>query len=793
MPLFEIPNRPSGKSYAKKVAGKATTTTKISPTVKGGGSLVDRINMISTMVEQKLGQYKDKYELITSEDKLVQFIDKCIENKAVAIDTETDGLNPMLNHIAGPCLYTPGEKGNYIPVNHISYITQLPLKDQLPVEVVRREMQRLIDAHVFIVMFNAPFDIRVCRHQLGLKDIYCDWDCYIAARLLNENEPSNKLKPLHQKYVLNGKGDSWTFDQLFKGIPFTMIPPKVGYLYAARDPEITWEYYLFQKQYLTDDTDREDMKQVYWVFKNIEMPIVKVVCDMEDTGVLIDLDYAAELSERYNKILKEAEQKCYDAVNEYKPQIEEYRAKNSNCKLDDPINIASPTQLAILFYDILKIQPLDKKHPRGTGEEILVKMNNDIAKAILEFRGLAKLVSTYIDKLPDCINPNDGRIHCEFNQYGARTGRFSSENPNLQNIPSRNHDIRKMFVASPGYVMMSSDFSQQEPKCLAALCKKDGDPQMYDTFMQGKDLYSEIASKAFNKTYEDCLEHFPKDTPIKKKGNKWYYATADDYDKLADGETDTYADGKERRSQAKGILLGVLYGRGENSIAEQLNCSVDKAKTIKQSVFKGFPAIKQFEEDSLIMGQDIGYVTTVCGRKRRLPDLQLDEYEFIWKDGAPPDDDLLDFDGINESDEEQEIPERVTNYYLRKLYNCNWKDKYKVIQEAASEGIKITDNSGKIADATRQTVNSRIQGSAADLTKLAMIKLNDNERLKELGFKLLIPVHDEVICECPRENVKECSKLLASIMSHAAEQILEMPIKCDVSITERWYGEELAI
>lgn len=334
--------------------------------------------------------------------------------------------------------------------------------------------------------------------------------------------------------------------------------------------------------------------------------------------------------------------------------------------------------------------------------------------------------------------------------------------------------------------------SQQEPKCLAALCRKQGDPQMYETFMQGKDLYSEIASKAFNKPYKECLEHFPKDTPIKKNGNKWYYATDNDYDKLADGETDTYKEGKERRTQAKSILLGVLYGRGEKSIAEQLNCTEKKAKEIKESVFRGFPAIKQFEESSIAMAEDVGYVTTVCGRKRRLPAMQLPEYEFQWKDGAPPDEDLLDFDAMNEPEyNNTEVPEDVQRAYLKKLSQCWGKQKQQIFAQAMDEGIIIRDNGGKIADATRQCVNSRIQGSAADLTKLAMIKLNNNEELKKLGFRLLIPVHDEVIAECPEENIKECSKLLAETMSQAAENILEMPIKCDVEITRSWYGESI--
>lgn len=191
------------------------------------------------------------------------------------------------------------------------------------------------------------------------------------------------------------------------------------------------------------------------------------------------------------------------------------------------------------------------------------------------------------------------------------------------------------------------------------------------------------------------------------------------------------------------------------------------------------------------MAEELGFVTTVCGRKRRLPDLQLDEFEFKWKDGAKPTDDLLDFDSDEEV--ETEVPEDAIDYYLRKLSRCKFGQKRKVFEEANQEGIWIVDNGMKIADAQRQCVNARIQGSAADLTKLAMIDLQQSQKLKELGFRLLIPVHDEVIAECPRENVKECSKLLAETMSQAAEKILKMPIKCDVEITERWYGEVVDI
>jgi len=766
---FEFGKR-TDRTADKKVIAKTARSAKQVTTVKGGTDILSRINQIKAMVERSLGQYKDKYQVIRNEDTLKSYIAKVIENRYIAIDTETDGLDPLQNNLAGICIYTYGLKGSYIPLNHISYITGLKAGNQLDSIFVREQFERLFKLdgkQVEIDMFNAKFDIRFLR-AFGLKDIYCTWDGYLAGRILNENEEHHNLKYLHNKYCLDGKGDAFRFDDLFKGIPFTYIPPDVGYLYAAHDPVITAELCDFQRKYLTDDTDREDIRNMYWVFRNIEMPCVKVVADMEDTGVLFDNDYANELSVKYNALLKEKEQAFYKACEEYKDKIDRYRISHPDGKLDFPISISSPTQLAILFYDILDVGIIDKKYPRGTGEPVLSKIDNPIAKAVLEYREIAKLLSTYIDKLPDCVNPNDKRIHCNFNQYGADTGRMSSSDPNLQNIPSHNKDIRKMFVASDGYVLMSSDFSQQEPKCLAALCKKDGDAQMYDTFMAGKDLYCEIASKAFNKPYEECREFNP------------------------DGTTNK--EGKERRTQAKSILLGVLYGRGEASIGEQLGCSTEKAKAIKNSVFKGFPAIKKFEQDSLDMAYDLGYVTTVCGRKRRLPDMQLPEFEFKWKNGVPPDDDLLDFDGMNTPEyDTSEVPEDIQNRYLRKLRQARFGEKRKIFEAANEEGIWIVDNGGKIADATRQCVNSRIQGSAADLTKLAMIRLNNNEELKRLGFRLLVPVHDEVIAECPIENAKQCSKLLAETMSKAAESILQMPIRCDVEISKAWYGEAIEV
>ena len=198
-------------------------------------------------------------------------------------------------------------------------------------------------------------------------------------------------------------------------------------------------------------------------------------------------------------------------------------------------------------------------------------------------------------------------------------------------------------------------------------------------------------------TYEDCLEFY-----LDENGNK-----TDKVNKA----------GKERRTQAKSILLGALYGRGVPSIAEQLGTSTEKAQAIKDSVFRGFPAIPKFEKDSLNMAYEKGYVTTLWGRKRRLPDLQLEEYEFVWKDGAPPDDDLLDFMNPPEG-EDAEVPYDIQDYYIEKLEACRFKPekRRKIYEEANKEGIWIVDNGKKIADAQRQCVNARIQGSAADMS-----------------------------------------------------------------------------
>ena len=772
MDLFSIPGVPPTKERDKNILSR--TSKKPSKVIsKAGMSLQERISKIKNSVEEHLGEYKDKYICIRNEIELNLYLTKCVKNGECSLDTETMGLNPMLDDIVGFSLYTPGEKAAYIPINHIDYMTNAKVSNQLSKEFCKEQLQRLADNNVKIIMFNAKFDIRFIRHQIGVY-LTAFWDGYLAQRLLNENEPENGLKALHNKYVLKGEKDAFAFSDLFEKITFNLVPINSGYIYAARDAEITYELYKYQEQFLDKDNQKcidKDLVDVAYVFWNIEMPLINVVADMEDNGIKVDVDYLHKLSDKYNQLLLEKEAKFYKLCDKYADKIEAYRRKNPNNKLGSMINIASSTQIAILLYDILGEKPVPRQPARGTGEEVLKTINNEFCKAILEYREVAKLISTYIDKMEKVINPNDGKVHCVFNQYGADTGRFSSQDPNMQNIPSHNTDIRKMFTADDGYVLMSSDYSQQEPKLMTQMC---GDPKMLQAYKEGKDLYAQIASLAFDKPYEDCLEFY-----LDENGNK---------------TTETNKEGKARRTQAKSILLGILYGRGITSVAEQLKCSKEKAQAIQDKVFKGFPAIKEFDKASKQMAYEKGYVTTLWGRKRRLPNMQLEPYEFDFSNFVVDNFDPLAFDNLTTIGAREDEENKAIMKYTKLLDNAYGRvAKEQVKAKAREEGIIIKDNCGFIANAERQCVNSRIQGSASDMTKKAMILVGNDEKLKELGFRLLIPVHDELIAECPLKNAVECEKRFANLMSIAAKDKLEVPISCDVTVTREWYGDEIEL
>lgn len=753
--LKNLAPRATRQSDAAVVA-KASKTMAATPTIKGGKSLYDRISTIVAVVQTKLGKYADKYELLRDEESVIDYFNSIIEYGKGALDTETDSLDPITTTLAGVCLYVPGRKAAYIPMHHISYVTGVQSANQVPDEVVKRCLERCNEANVKWVFHNAKFDIRVCKNQLGVG-LTAWWDTQLAGSCLNENE-SHRLKDLHLKYCPSEDDESLTYDKLFEGIPFTYIPITTGYLYAAGDPVKTWELMEFQQKYLTE----EKLPGPYNVFRNIEMPTISVVADMEDRGICLDTEFAAQLSEKYHTLLNEREARIYQVLDMYKDEIEEYKRTHINHCLSDPIGIGSPKQLATVLYDILGLQSPDKEKPRGTGEEILVRLDTPLSKAILDYRETAKLLSTYVDKMPGILNPKTGKIHCSFHQYGAATGRFSSSDPNMQNIPSHNKEIRRMFRAQPGFVLVSSDFSQQEPRTLAHMSQ---DENLIKAYIDGKDIYAWIAEKIYKVPYEECKEFRP------------------------DGTKNP--EGKKRRDSVKSIILGIMYGRGAKAIAEQLNCTTKEAQKIVDQFYDSFPKVKKWMDTVLSNAKRYGFVETAWGRKRRLPDVTLAPYDFELLSGGPSTFDPLNFDM---SQDEATVDPKVASKYAKLLDNA-WggSKKREIISKAREEGIKITDNGGKIADAERQCVNSVIQGSAADMSKLAMIAIHNDERLKELDCHILIPVHDEVICECPEENAKEVAERVSALMIGAAKEKICVPMKCDAEVTYCWYGEPIAV
>lgn len=462
---LEMLNKKSSKKQVGKIVPK---------------SISGKVQLAKDMSQEVFADKLDRLELLDDDNRIKSYIDCAIANGIIAVDTETNGLDRIDGKIAGVCLYTPGQKGIYIPIRHESYMTGIELKTNVAVDFMKEQFERMNKSNVKYVLHNAKFDMHILWWMLKVK-IIPYWDTLIGGYLLNENEPHG-LKQLYKKYVDNADEDSKvaSFNSLFKGIEFNKVPPDVAYMYASFDPIMTYELYQFQYEFLDINgkyCKEKGLERVAEVFRNIEMPLIQVVFEMECTGVQIDTDLANRLKEQYTKHMDAAETKFNLEIDKLNDKFDKLMVKNPgayNKLFKDGIrkvNISSPTQLAILFYDVLEFESPDKKSPRGTGESILKSFKHPLVDSILEYRSMSKLLSTYIEAIPNHIAKRDNRLHANFNQYGAKTGRFSSSDPNLQNIPSQKttlsdgtvidagHDIRQMFIAGDGMVIVGGDFS----------------------------------------------------------------------------------------------------------------------------------------------------------------------------------------------------------------------------------------------------------------------------------------------------------------------------------------------
>ena len=770
---FEVPSeKKEVKKVAKKVRSPKDPKVETRKAMKSKTvSTFDKLQLIYEEVNRVLGGYTSNTKVITSKDELSQYIDEAIRNGIIAIDTETNNsLEPLTCLLMGACIYTPGQLSAYIPVHHTQPDTDILIENQLTELDIKEQFERL--SNTKILMHNGKFDYEVIKCTCNcVLNIY--WDTEIAARILDENE----LAGLKKQYILHidSTQEKYDIEHLFQGIPYAYVKPEIFALYAATDAYITYRLYEWQKEQF----NKPGNEKLFDLFMNVEMPVVPVCAEMELYGIEIDKEYAKRLSNKYHKKVDEVNAKIDAELSKYSDKISAWRLtkdanykernskpnksgeftykKSKNEQLENPPQLNSPTQLAILLYDILGTPAQDKKSPRGTGEEILQKINLPICDLILEKRGLEKLIGTYIDKIPECVNSKDNRLHAHFNQLGAGTGRFSSSNPNLQNIPSHVKEIRLMFRASDGDVFVGADFSQQEPRLLSAYSNDD---TMIDAYKQNKDLYATIAAGVYKNDYWDNMEHRQDGTPN--------------------------PEGKKRRSNCKSLLLGIMYGRGAPSIAEQIHSTVEEAQQIINDFYKQFPKVKEWTEKTEKDAKVTGYVEDLWGRRRRLPDILLPKYTVkSTKTSTEFNPILYTLGKVNNSSA------ALVESYKKKLSKVKSRNDYqKIQQEAERDGIYIVDNGAFISQAERQCVNARIQGGAASMTKVCMRKVFDDDELNRLGAKLVLQIHDEVIVECPKQNAEAVMSRLTYVMKTSVADKVQVPFKCDGYIVNCWYEDD---
>jgi len=699
----------------------------------------------------------DLFEWFDSDDQLDYFGERVLESGEVAVDTETTGLDTMVDKVVGVCLYTPSERGVYVPVNHLDVSTLKPIENQCSVDRMSWWFRRWVDEGVKFIFHHAKFDLKMINTTFGVM-LPVHWDTQIAASLLNENEV-HQLKVLWAKYCRNardlGEDLPQSYKALFGDAVFSYLSPELVYIYGARDSIMTYDLYKFQEPFLTIGSERcesQELQRVAELYQNVELPLATALVNMELAGININEEYAGQLAVEYMGIRDETANR----IHRYFEKIIQNRdlvrklPPDTLSKLGDTVNINSPKQLAIIFYDILKFPTVKS---RSTDSATLEKLKSDssldreargMIEDLLTYREYEKLINTYIVKLPNERNKVTGKIHCLFNQNGAATGRLSSSNPNMQNVPAHHRDIRYMFVPSDGCVFVGGDYSQIEPRALAQLSQ---DPAMVGAYSSGKDLYATMASAVYNLPYESCLEKNP------------------------DGSSNT--EGKKRRTEMKSVLLGIMYGRGGRAISEQLNISVKAGEKIVSEFFRQFPKVKDTIEYQQEYARNKGYVHTLYGRKRRLGDISLEPY--------------VVYDRLG-----NKLPPVIISGYVKQLKE-SWtlKRRDEIIARMESKGWKVVDNTALIAHAERQCLNSILQGTSADITKMAIVRIDQDVRLRDLGFHALITVHDEIIGECPRDNAILCLEYLKEDMIGVVVG-WQVPIVVDGEISEYWGGPDIS-
>lgn len=652
--------------------------------------------------------------LITTQEELLDFLR---QQEIFGLDTETTGLYWYKDKIAGFSLGT-AIRSAYIPLQH----------------TVGENYKDDIDTMCEILLersyygFNAQFDwhfLESFRPQL--RNLHLEAEGSIALRCYDIALP-HKLKEVY-KAVIDPSYEEYSFSKLFKGKPFTEFDPKDVYKYAAVDAR---KHYVVT-QYFIDKL--KETPDIYYRYKSIEMRVLKPVYEAEKVGFRLDSDLV---------------QKLYDELEEQKgPAL----AKIRQMVGDETFNPSSPVQVKKAFEALGIFLP-------KTDEDHLSKIKHPLAKAILGYRGLVKLQGTYTTNLFDYTEESEGYkvIHASFNTAGADTLRMSSQNPNMQNIP-RDNRYRNMLIARPGQKLISVDYSQQEVRIIAALAH---DEVMLDAFNSGKDFYALMASIVFNLPYEQCGKH---------------------------------GVNGDKRNQMKSVVLGLNYSMGVGSLASDLTddaqhrlakslgksyeelteeelrsviVTEQQASQIVEAFYKVCPKVRAFQKECLEFAKSHGYNETVFKHRRYYKGLG---YKALGKSRFEVFGPGLRNAGITEEDVVAKLYElKNSRSRLREfIEELRAPEKKKETKPLA---IYVNDREVVAFQEERQTTNSVVQGSGAEMTKLAAIVVQDDEELKSLGAHIVNFIHDEILIEAPEQNSKRAGERLAEIMNDVCLDML---------------------
>jgi DNA polymerase I len=520
--------------------------------------------------EQKLADLVAKtpsnYKLITTERQFESLVAELKNEEIIAVDTETTGVDVYTDVIVGISFSLPkADKHVYIPVDHVTPI-------QLSRDYVLNGLQPVLyDESIGKVLHNAIFDIAMFRrHNSDLKGVV--WDTMVAMHLLNENEPSFKLKDLAPKY-LNDESD--TFSALFgANAQFKEVPLDIALVYAAKDTDLTWRLYEFQRDHMAK------MPTILEYYQAVEVPLLYVIVDLEANGYILDLDFAKEYGQQLRNRSDELSKELIEILSPYHEG-------------EETLNLNSTQQMLPALS-----KAIGKKLPNLDAKKTLkpLKSEFEVIAKLLEYKNITKLSGTYIDALPLKQNPTTKRWHSRFNPMGTVTGRFSSgkdeEDKSNQgfNVQNQPQEARPMFVAPPGKVLVGADFKAQEIRCVAYL---SGEEVLINAFLAERDPYAMMASNFYKRPYEEVFKN-------------------------ADG-----SDTKERK-QMKVVWLATLYGMSDYSLAEMLGVNKKEAVEFKKELFGSMPELSAWLESNREYVKKYGYVwADKEARKRRIPDAKL--------------------------------------------------------------------------------------------------------------------------------------------------------------------------